>query len=138
MKEMFGDVRPNTTMCECDFLVIISQGVSYMDDVCPQNCLVMVLKVVEFTVVVSLFCCWPTLLPIHTSLRKIKFIHINKNGSYSFSIYAQQLYHKHVVTYDLHLYSYLQISTARDYYTTKLSYMHTYTYISALALCNNK
>lgn len=22
MKEMFGDVRPNTTMCEYDFLVI--------------------------------------------------------------------------------------------------------------------
>lgn len=27
MKEMFGDVRPNTTMCECDFLVISQQAV---------------------------------------------------------------------------------------------------------------
>lgn len=26
MKEMFGDVRPNTTMCECDFLVISQHG----------------------------------------------------------------------------------------------------------------
>lgn len=26
MKEMFGDVRPNTTMCECDFLVISQRG----------------------------------------------------------------------------------------------------------------
>lgn len=26
MKEMFGDVRPNTTTCECDFLVISQRG----------------------------------------------------------------------------------------------------------------
>lgn len=26
MKEMFGDVRLNTTMCECDFLVISQRG----------------------------------------------------------------------------------------------------------------